>query len=95
MYGLEVFQQVTFARAEAEEFTRANDPAAQFASEILLFMMENFGREYASIGDGGCVASVIDPDGLTTETYLVRVELRGNGRAVKPSLSSVLCAQRS
>ncbi|MBV7327207.1 nucleoside hydrolase [Chloroflexi bacterium TSY] len=77
MYGLEVFRQVTFARAEAEEFTRANEPAAQFAGKILHFMMENFGREYASIGDGGCVASVIDPDGLTTETYPVRVELQG------------------
>jgi pyrimidine-specific ribonucleoside hydrolase len=40
-------------------------------------MMDNFGRDLASIGDGGAVASVIDPGGLTTEVWPVRVELTG------------------
>lgn len=78
MYGLEVFRQVTFTRAEAQAFKAASSEAAQFAGEILTFMMDNFGRDTASIGDGGCVASVIDPASLTTERYPVRVELKGD-----------------
>lgn len=77
MYGLEVFRQVTFSREEAQNFMRSSSEAAQFAGKILNFMMDNFGREHASIGDGGCVASVIDPAGLTTASYPVRVELQG------------------
>ena len=77
MYGLEVFRRVTFSRAEAEMFVNSDSPSGQLAGNILLFMMENFGREEASIGDGGCVAAVIDPEGLTTKRYPVRVELQG------------------
>lgn len=77
MYGLEVFRQVTFSRDEAQAFMKSNDEAAQFAGKILTFMMDNFGRETASIGDGGCVAAVIDPHGLITHKYPVRVELQG------------------
>lgn len=77
MYGLEVFRQVTFSRSEAEAFTQSDKPSAQLAGQLMVFMMENFNRDRAGIGDAGCVASVIDPDGLTTETYPVRVELHG------------------
>lgn len=77
MYGLEVFRQVTFSRAEAQAFMQSSSEAAQFAGQILTFMMGNFEREDASIGDAGCVAAVIDPAGLTTESYPVRVELQG------------------
>ena len=77
MYGLEVFRRVTFTRAEAEAFTQSDRPSAQLAGKLLLYFMNNFGAEAAGIGDGGCVASVIDPAGLTTENYPVRVELNG------------------
>lgn len=77
MYGLEVFRQITFNRSEAETFATSDRPAAQLAGRLLLFMMDNFGRDEATIGDGGTVASVIDPSGLTTEEYPVRVELGG------------------
>ena len=77
MYGLEVFRQITFTRSEAESFVETDRPAAQLAGRLLLYMMNNFNREQASIGDGGTVASVIDPAGLTTETWPVRVELTG------------------
>lgn len=77
MYGLEVFRRVTFTRGEAKAFMQSGSETAKFAGQILTFMMENFGREQASIGDGGCVASVIDPEGLTTQSYPVRVELQG------------------
>ena len=71
MYGLEVFRQVTFTRSEAVAFAESDKPSAQLAGRILQFMMDNFNREIASIGDGGAVASVIDPEGLTTEEYPV------------------------
>lgn len=77
MYGLEVFRQVTFSRSEAEAFVQSGRPSAQLAGRLLLFFMDNFHRERGGIGDAGCVASVIDPAGLTTEEYPVRVELAG------------------
>ena len=77
MYGLEVFREVTFSRSEAEAFAKSDRPSAQLAGQLLLFFMDNFKRERAGIGDAGCVASVIDPAGLTTEEYPVRVELNG------------------
>jgi pyrimidine-specific ribonucleoside hydrolase len=77
MYGLEVFRQVTFNRAEAQTFVDSGKAAAKLAGQILHFMLDNFGREQATIGDAGCVASVIEPAGLTTHKYPVRVELHG------------------
>lgn len=77
MYGLDVFRQVTFTRPEAETFAAAGDPAARLAGQLLLYMMDNFGREDASVGDAGAVASVVQPEGLTTELRPVRVELAG------------------
>ncbi|MCB0096649.1 MAG: nucleoside hydrolase [Caldilineaceae bacterium] len=77
MYGLEVFRQVTFTRAEAQSFIESGKPAAKLAGQLLTFFMDNFNRDAAGIGDGGCVASFIDPAGLTIESYPVRVELTG------------------
>jgi len=77
MYGLDVFRRVTFTRAEAQSFIDSGKPAAQLAGRLLAFMMDNFGREEATIGDAGTVASVIDPSGLTTALHPVRVELNG------------------
>jgi len=77
MYGLEVFRQVTFSRSEAEAFVQSDRPSAHLAGRLLLFFIDNFKRQQGGIGDAGCVASVIDPDGLTTEDYPVRVELTG------------------
>lgn len=77
MYGLEVFRRVTFNRREAEEFVESGRPAARLAGQLLLYFMNNFNREAVTIGDAGCVAAVIEPEGLTTEEYPVRVELAG------------------
>lgn len=77
MYTLDVFRQVTFTRAEAEAFIQSDRPAAQLSGRLLAFMMDNFRREEATIGDAGAVASVIKPAGLTTEQRPVRVELNG------------------
>jgi pyrimidine-specific ribonucleoside hydrolase len=78
MYGLDVFRQVRFTRAEAEAFAQSDRPAAQLAGRLLTFAMDNFGREEATIGDAGAVASVIDPGGLSSEQWPVRVELQGH-----------------
>jgi pyrimidine-specific ribonucleoside hydrolase len=78
MYGLDVFRQVRFTRAEAETFVQSDRPAAQLAGRLLTFAMDNFGREEATIGDAGAVASVIDPGGLSSEQWPVRVELQGH-----------------
>ncbi len=77
MYGLEVFREVRFNRAEAQAFIDSGKPAAQLAGRLLKFFMDNFHREEVTIGDAGAVASVIDPAGLTTEAWPVRVELNG------------------
>lgn len=45
--------------------------------------MDNFGPNEAMIGDAGVLAGVIEPAGLTTELWLVRVELTGRGRGVR------------
>ncbi len=77
MYGLDVFRQVTFGRSEALELADAADPAAQLAGSLLLYAMDNYGHEEATVGDAGTVASVLQPEGLTTELRPVRVELTG------------------
>jgi pyrimidine-specific ribonucleoside hydrolase len=77
MYGLDVFRAITFTRAEADEMAAASSTAAQLAGRLLLSRMEVFGRSEAGIGDAGAVASVIEPDGLTTELRPVMVELSG------------------
>jgi pyrimidine-specific ribonucleoside hydrolase len=77
MYGLEVFREVRFNQSEAQAFINSGKPAAQLAGRLLKFFMDNFHREAVTIGDAGAVASVIDPAGLTTEAWPVRVELHG------------------
>ena len=77
MYGLDVFRQVRFNRAEAEAFAQSDRPAARLAGSLLIFAMDNFRREEATIGDAGAVASVVEPEGLRVEQWPVRVELNG------------------
>jgi pyrimidine-specific ribonucleoside hydrolase len=77
MYTLDVFRQVTFSRAEARALIQSNQPAAHLSGRLLEFYMDTFEQEQAGIGDAGAVASVIEPAGLTTKDYPVRVELAG------------------
>ena len=53
------------------------DSAAALAGHLFHFFINNFGRPAVSIGDAGCVGSVIDPDGLTKEVFTVYVETGG------------------
>lgn len=87
MYGLEVFGRVRFSREEVgrwfcteEQLREKTHPqsAPELAAHLLYFMMRNFGWEKVSIGDAGCVASLIDPSGLTTERLPVYIETGGH-----------------
>jgi pyrimidine-specific ribonucleoside hydrolase len=78
MYGLDVFYDVRVTRARAEALAASADPAARLAGRLLLFQCERFGGDDATIGDAGAVCAVVDPRGLTTERWPVRVELTGS-----------------
>lgn len=78
MYGLDVFEHVRISADRARQLQRSSDPAAQLAGSLLIFACETFGTPDATIGDAGTVCAVVDPGGLTTQTYPVQVEL-GDG----------------
>ncbi len=80
MYGLDVFNDVVITRAEAATLRRHLDPGAQLAGSLIEFACDTFGSPDATIGDAGTVCAVVDPDGLTTQSWPVQVEL-GNGLA--------------
>lgn len=86
MYGLDVFRRVTFRQEEVDRYFASREmlaakphpgSAAELAGHLFHFFISNFGRPAISIGDAGCVASVIDPAGLTTEWLPVYVETGG------------------
>ncbi len=83
MYGLEVFRKVRFTMEEAgtmfaaEQGNSAPTTPPELVAHLLRFAMRNFSRPDATIGDAGCVASVIDPSGLKTERLPVYVETGG------------------
>lgn len=81
MYGLDVFRRVTFSAADTDRWF--NPDAGQVAGlvgHLLGFMMRNFRREHATIGDAGCVASVIDRSRLSTRRLHVAIETAGRAR---------------
>src|SRR5262249_2510916 len=86
MYGLDVFYEPAITMAEAAELRAAPlGSATRLAGELIAFQGKRIGAERATIGDAGAVCAVIDPDGLTTQTMPVRVELSGawsRGRTV-------------
>ena len=75
MYGLDVFEDVRVGADRARELQRSLDPAAQLAGSLLVFACQTFGTADATIGDAGTVCAIVDPDGLTTQTFPVQVEL--------------------
>ncbi|AZI57541.1 nucleoside hydrolase [Nakamurella antarctica] len=77
MYGLDVFNDVRIGRERAHAMRDSGDPAAQLAGALLENQMRVFGLDDATIGDAGAVCAVIDPEGVTTSNYSVRVETSG------------------
>lgn len=76
MYGLDVFYDVKITLDEARELKGSS--SADLARALIEKRSELYGGSGASIGDGGTVCAVIDPDGLTTQPFPLRIELSGS-----------------
>lgn len=74
MYGLDVFEQVLIDRQDAARLRGRLDPACQLAGALITSQCDKLGVDSITIGDAGTVCAVVDPDGLTTERFGVRVE---------------------
>ena len=77
LYTWDVFTQVTFSATEVAGMMGSDSPSAQLAGRLMDFMLRNHDRTETSIGDAGAVASVIEPEGLETRQWPMRVELTG------------------
>ena len=76
MYGLDVFYDVVISLEEAQAL--GGSPSADLARALIEKRSRLYKSEGASIGDGGAVCAVIDPAGLTTSPFPLRVELSGS-----------------
>lgn len=76
MYGLDVFYDVVISLDQARSL--GGSPSAELAGKLIEKRSELYAAEGATIGDGGAVCAVIDPAGLTTQAFPLRVELSGS-----------------
>lgn len=76
MYGLDVFYDVEISLDQARSL--GGSPSAELARKLIEKRSELYQSHGASIGDGGAVCAVIDPAGLTTQSFPLRVELSGS-----------------
>jgi pyrimidine-specific ribonucleoside hydrolase len=76
MYGLDVFYDVVVTLEQARALS--GSPSAELACKLIEKRSERYRSDGGSIGDGGAVCAVIDPSGLTTQEYPVRIELSGS-----------------
>ncbi|GAA5022344.1 nucleoside hydrolase [Terrabacter aeriphilus] len=78
MYGLDVFYEPVVDRALAAELVAVGGRGpAELGGRLLEFQHERFAREASTIGDAGAVCAVLAPEGLTTQSLPLRVELAG------------------
>lgn len=82
MYGLDVFYGVEIMLEQAHDLVAAGQAAgnksAEFAGRLIEHRCALYGTQAATIGDGGAVCAVIEPDGLTTRQLPLRIELSGS-----------------
>jgi pyrimidine-specific ribonucleoside hydrolase len=78
MYGLDVFYDVEIRVEQARELIATGEKSAVFAGRLIEHRCQLYGAESATIGDGGAVCAVIDPEGLTTKAFPLRIELSGS-----------------
>jgi pyrimidine-specific ribonucleoside hydrolase len=78
MYGLDVFYDVDITLEQARELFATGETSAVLAGSLIESRCLLYGAEAATIGDGGAVCAVIEPDGLTTKAFPVRIELSGS-----------------
>jgi pyrimidine-specific ribonucleoside hydrolase len=74
MYGLDVFEQVQVDLQDADRLRGRLDPACQLAGALIASQCARHGTDSITIGDAGTVCAVVNPDGLTTQRFGVRVE---------------------
>ncbi len=77
LYTWDVFVRVVFNRSEIEEMTSSSNICKRFAGQLLSSYLESKGEDFAGIGDAGAVACLLVPDGITTNTLPISVELQG------------------
>jgi pyrimidine-specific ribonucleoside hydrolase len=78
MYGLDVFYDVEITLEEARELIATGEKSAVLAGSLIEIRCQLYGAEAATIGDGGAVCAVIEPKGLTTRAFPLRIELSGS-----------------
>jgi pyrimidine-specific ribonucleoside hydrolase len=78
MYGLDVFYGVEITLEQARELIATGETSAVLAGSLIENRCKLYGAEAATIGDGGAVCAVIEPDGLTTRAFPLRIELSGS-----------------
>jgi len=76
MYGLDVFYDVVITLDQARGL--GGSPSADLARKLIEKRSELYKSDGATIGDGGAVCAVIDPSGLTTQAFPLRIELSGS-----------------
>jgi len=76
MYGLDVYYDVVVTAADAKEL--GGSPSADLARGLIGKRSELHKLDRGNIGDAGAVCAVIDPAGLTTQSYPLRIELAGS-----------------
>ncbi len=74
MYGLDVFEHVLVDRDDAARLRDRLDPACQLAGALIAAMCDKQSADAVTIGDAGTVCAMVDPAGLTTHRWPVRVE---------------------
>ena len=77
LYTWDVFVRVVFNRSEIEEMTSSSNICKRFAGQLLSSYLVSKGEDFAGIGDAGAVACLLVPDGITTNTLPISVELQG------------------
>ena len=79
MYGLDVFDLVRVDRQDAARLRERLDPACQLAGALIDARCDALGVDSITIGDAGTACAVVDPAGLTTHRWPVRVETGHGG----------------
>jgi pyrimidine-specific ribonucleoside hydrolase len=74
MYGLDVFGQVQVDREDAARLRDRLDPACQLAGALITRQCDKLDEDSITIGDAGTLCAVVDPAGLATHRWGVRVE---------------------
>ena len=77
LYIWDVFIKVAFVRSEIESFSNSSNDSVALAGNLLMSMLDRFGRPETSIGDAGAVACILNANAITAKQLPVAVELSG------------------